>query len=84
MNVRTTENCQKYREAKRFVKEYEKEYWNALSATNKIDLELMYERQHIVNCRNSLISYPNFNHLKKHIINHKKEIKRLLKLKYSL
>ena len=59
MDIRTTENCQKYREAKQFVKEYENEYNSILHKKYDIDMLLWDERLHIMNCRNSLKDKPN-------------------------
>lgn len=83
MDIRTTENCQKYREAKQFVKEYENEYNSILHKKYDIDMLLWDKRLRIMYCRNSLKDNPNFNHLKAHITNHKKTIKKLLKEKYK-
>lgn len=84
MDVRTTENCQKYREAKQFVNEYEKEYNSILHKKYDINVRIWVERTIINYGIQRLKEYPTFSHLNGRLERRKKELISLLKEKYSL
>ena len=83
MDIRTSENCQKYREAKRFIKEYEEEYNSILYNMYDIDNHIYIIRQKIVILTQRIKDYPNFTHIKGNLERRKIELKELLIKKYK-
>ena len=83
MNVRTKENCDKYRECKKFVDEYEKSYKGILHKPHPIFDNFVWDnRYHIVNNREYLKKFPGFTHLHKHIAEYQRQNIESLGIKY--